>query len=279
MVITKVDRPKGRGLKLCDTMISSFAKEKKIPCIKPVSLADSDLISKLDVHQPDFFVVADYGKILPLELLKVPKKLCLCVHPSLLPLYRGATPIGRAVMAGEKMTGTTIFKMDQALDAGPIILQEKTPVESNDDFYSLRVRLAGIGVKLLVRILNSRSWKLQPQKDKLATYAVKLKKEEANIDWQKSAAQIHNLIRAIVDWPTAATTYDKYRLKILSSKLTDLKTDLAPGMIVDIKKEGIYVAAKKGVLLVSRLKPEAKKEMDAYSFACGYRIKAGDKLQ
>lgn len=279
LIITKADQPRGRGLKISPTRISSFAKAGKIPCLKPNSLSDVNFLDKLTGYEPDFFVVADYGKILPAELLKVPKKLPLCVHPSLLPLYRGATPIGRAIINGDKVTGSTVFKMNQAMDAGPIILQEETPIEPGDNFYSLRARLADIGVRLLLRTLKIESWKLQPQKDNLATYAAKLRKEESGINWQNPAVAICNLIRAIIDWPTAVTIYKGRQLKVLGAKPVELKTGHAPGIIIDIKKEGIYVAAKKGALLITRVKPAGRKEMDAYSFACGYRIKIGDGFQ
>lgn len=281
LVVSKPDKPKGRGLRLSSTKVSQFAKNKKIPFIKPSSLKKGEVKGILIQQKADFFIVADYGEIIPKDLLTLPLTFALCIHPSLLPRYRGAAPIEETLINGDKKSGVTIFKINERVDAGEIILQKSFSVSYDDDFFSLRDKLAKEGAVLLVetiRKIANRDYFLKPQDEKLATLAVKLKKGDGKISWESSANDIRNLIRATLGWPSAYTFYQGVMIKILGAEVTGQETSSPPGVIVDTDKEGIHVATGKGVLKIKRLKPQGKGEMDAWSFVCGHRLKTGESF-
>ena len=279
LIVSKPDRPKGRGLKLLPTEVSQFAEDKKIHLIKPVSLKDNVVKDILGREKADFFIVADYGEIIPEDFLAIPKIFSLCVHPSLLPRYRGAAPIEKTLLNDEKKSGVTIFKINRKVDAGDVILQKTLTVNYEDDFFSLSQRLAKEGASLLIKTINkikAKDYLLIPQDESLATLTSKLKKEDGRISWNKKAQDIRNLIRATIGWPSAYTYYQGSIIKILGADIIDKEGTLAPGTIIDIDKGGIYVATGKGVLRISKLKPQDKGEMDAWSFVCGHRVKTGE---
>ncbi|MCQ9204905.1 MAG: methionyl-tRNA formyltransferase [Omnitrophica bacterium] len=281
LILTKPDKPKGRGLKFASTEVSLFAQSKHIPCIKPQSLKEYSLDNSLDREQADFFIVADYGKIIPESILSLPKIFAICVHPSFLPFYRGSTPIEQAIISGERQTGVTIFKINEKIDAGDIIIQKTISIEDDDNFFSLRYKLAQEGVQLLIEAIakvKDNSYTLTPQDVNKATLTYKLKKTDGRIIWDNDAVKIHNFIRATLDWPTAYTYYNNLMLKVLATDVAEGMNPDSPGTVVDIDREGIYVATSKNTLKIKKLKPQGKKEMDAFSFVCGHRIKAGDKF-
>lgn len=282
LVVTSPDKPKGWGLKFTATEVSSFAREKKIPFLQPVSLNDSRLLPALDIQGGDFFVAADYGKIIPLPLISLPRKMFLGVHPSLLPFYRGAAPISRAIMKGEKITGLTIFKINDKVDAGEIILQKEINIDEYDDVFSLTVRLGNLGAAALVEaaenILSGR-YDLLSQDEQRCSFAPKFKKEDGRINWSLSAEALRNLIRAILDWPGAYTYYKGKTIKILEAQAVAADAPGEPASIIKIDKQGIYIAAGRGILKITKVKPQDKKEMSAYAFVCGYRVQAGDKFE
>ena len=277
LIVSKPDKPKGRSLRLSPTKVSQFAKDKKIPSIKPWSLKKGEVKGILSKEQADFFIVADYGEIIPKDLLALPSGFALCIHPSLLPCYRGSTPIEEALINGDKKSGVTIFKMNERVDAGDIILQKVVIVDYDDDFFSLSDKLAKEGASLLIETIKkieNKDYSLNPQDEKLATLTSKLKKEDGRISWENSAQNIRNLIRATLGWPSAYTFYQGMMIKILATDIIDQETSNSPGVIIDTDKEGIYVATGKGVLKIKRLKPQGKSEMDAWSFVCGHRLKS-----
>ncbi len=279
LIVSKPDKPKGRGLKLLPTEVSQFAQDKNIHLIKPVSLNGSDVGRTLSKERADFFIVADYGEIIPKNLLVIPKIFPLCFHPSLLPRYRGPAPIEAVLMNGEKKSGVTVFKMNQKVDAGDIISQKELTVGYEDDFFSLSQRLARKGALLLIETVDrikAKDYFLTPQDENLATLTYKLNKESGRILWSNKAQDIRNLIRATVDWPSAYTYYRGATVKILVADIVDREASFLPGTIIDIDKEGIQVAAGKGALKIKKLKPQGKSEMSAWSFVCGYRVKAGE---
>lgn len=281
LIITKPDKPKGRGLKLASTEVSLFAQSKHILCVKPQFLEEPSLENLLGKEQADFFIVADYGKIIPASMLSLPKIFAICVHPSFLPFYRGSTPIERAIISGERQTGVTIFKINEKIDAGDIIIQKTISIEDDDNFFSLRYKLSQEGVRLLIEVIakvKDNSYTLTPQDVNKATLTYKLKKTDGRIIWDNDAVKIHNFIRATLDWPTAYTHYNNLMLKVLATDVVSGMNTDSPGTVVDIDREGIYVATSKNTLKIKKLKPQGKKEMDAFSFACGHRIKAGDKF-
>ncbi len=279
LIVSKPDKPKDRGLRLSPTKVSQFANDKKIPFIKPSSLKKGEVKEILSKEQVDFFVVADYGEIIPKDLLALPLSFALCIHPSLLPCYRGPAPIEETLMNGDKKSGVTIFKMNERVDAGDIILQKALTVSYDDDFFSLSDKLAKEGVSLLIEAIKkieNKSYSLNPQDEKLATLTSKLKKEDGRISWENTAQDIRNLIRATLGWPSAYTFYQGMVIKILAADIIDQEASNSPGIIVDTDKEGIHVATGKGVLKIKRLKPQGKSEMDAWSFVCGHRLKSNE---
>ncbi|NQT28848.1 MAG: methionyl-tRNA formyltransferase [Candidatus Omnitrophica bacterium] len=279
LIVSKPDKPKGRGLKLSSTKVSQFAKLKKIPFIKPASLKKGEVKGILGKEQADFFIVADYGEVIPKDLLVLPSVFALCIHPSLLPGYRGATPIEETLMNGDKKSGVTIFKMNERVDAGDIILQKAVTVNYEDDFFSLSQKLAKEGALLLIEAIKkieNKKYSLTLQDEKIATLTSKFKKDDGKISWESSAKNIRNLIRATLGWPSAYTFYQGMMIKILTAEVIDQGANDSPGVIVETDKEGIYVATGKGILKIKRLKPQGKSEMDAWSFICGYRIKKGE---
>lgn len=282
LIVSKPDRPKGRGLNLFPTEVSLFAEKEKISLIKPVSLKNKVVEEELRKTEADFFIVADYGKIIPLSVLSIPKIFSLAVHPSLLPRYRGPAPIEYAIINGEKETGLTIFVMNERVDSGDVILKEKVIIEDRDDFFTLREKLALKGVSLLVEAINKivkGDYKLSPQDEAEAILTSKLKKEDGKISWRSSAMSIRNLIRATLGWPSAYTHYNDLAIKVLRAEVIAEESSALPGTIVKIDKEGIQVATSKGILKILKLKPQGKKEMDAWSFVCGHRVKVGEKFK
>ena len=281
LVISLPDKPKGRGLKPYPTDISLFAKKINIPLIKPPSLKTNGIKENLTSQLPDLFIIADYGKILPASLLSIPAIASLGVHPSILPLYRGPAPINWALLNGDKETGVTIFKMDEGLDTGDIILQKKIAVLDLDNTLTLHEKLAHEGAKLLIESLNMLKrggLSPVPQDKILSSFAPKLQKKDGKIAWQDNAINIHNKIRAMLGWPSAYTFYKGKMIKITEADVICAAAEAKPSAIEAIKKDGIYVATGSGTLRIKRLKPEGKKEMDAYAFVLGHRLKAGDKF-
>ncbi len=279
LIVSKPDKPKGRGLKFSPTEVSQFAKVKKIPFIKPLSLAKGEVKEILSKERADFFVVADYGEIIPKDLLVLPSGFALCIHPSLLPRYRGSAPIEKTIMNGDEKSGVTIFKMNERVDAGDIILQKVVTVSYDDDFFSLRDELAREGALLLIETIKkieNKNYSLNPQDEKLATQTSKLKKGDGRISWEDGAQNIRNLIRATLGWPSAYTFYQGAMIKIVAAEVIDQEVSNSPGVIVDTDKGGIYVATGKGVLKIKRLKPQGKSEMDAWPFVCGHRLKSNE---
>lgn len=281
LVITKPDAPKGRGLRLYQTQVAELAKSTHIEVIKPKNLKKTAIIDKISEIKPNYLVVADYGKIIPGSLLSIPKILPLGIHPSLLPLYRGPAPIERTLINGDKISGVTIFKLDKGVDTGPIVLQKQIKIDESDNYFTLSRKFAHLGAEALIESLyqiKNNQIQLKTQNEKKATFAPKLSKRDGKINWNNSAEEIKNLIRATLDWPTAYTHYQNKILKITEAANLDSEKQTESGRIIKIDKTGIYVTTGSGILKIKKLKPEGKKEMPSWSFVCGHKIKEGDKL-
>lgn len=279
-VVTTPDKPRGRGLKVTPTPVKEFAQSKSIPVFTPLSLKDKELISRLKELDADFFLVVSYGKIITEELIALPK-LPLGLHPSLLPRYRGPAPIQWVLLKGEKETGVTVFRITEKVDGGPILLQKKIVIDEEDDFISLSKKLIGLSVEVMVEVVEmvkTGNYAFFPQDEKIASYAPKLKKEDGRINWQLEAEKIKNLVRATKSWPSAYTFYRKKLIKVTEVEVVNKETKASPSRIVSLDNKGIDVATKKFILRIKRLKPQSRKEMDARSFICGYRVKVGDKF-
>jgi methionyl-tRNA formyltransferase len=282
-VITQPDRPKGRKLKLAFSPVKEVAIENNLTLHQPNRVREKEFIDQvLKPLKADVIVVAAFGQILPKAILDLPPRGCINIHPSLLPKFRGAAPIQRAIMEGEKETGVTIMFMDEGEDTGDIILQETMEIDSSDSAETLSQKLAYLSASLIqktLRLAQSGTIPHQPQDQSKASYAPKLRKEDGLIDWKKSAFEIHNLIRGTTPWPGAYTTFrEAIQLKIWESQIPESSHPSAhPGTIVDIlPDEGIIVATGDNDLAITTVQPASKSKMTARDFVNGYRIKSGD---
>ena len=278
-VITQPDRPKGRGQKQVDSPIKKFALENNLPVLQPATVNTKEFIASLLENRPDYIIVVAFGQILSETLLKVPKQFCINLHSSLLPKYRGAAPINRAILNGETHSGVTTMIMDKGMDTGDILLVDETPIEQNDDAQSLHDKLSEQGGKLVLETL-SRLQKNDllptPQNSDLASYAPKLKKEESLIDWKIDAESIFNKIRGLSPWPGTHTLYNGKRLAILKGEIVLGESSDRPGHVERITDTGIEVGTGKNRLKITELKLEGKKAMPVKSFLSGYKITRDD---
>jgi len=274
-VITQPDRPKGRGQKQVDSPIKKFALENNLPVLQPATVNTKEFIASLLENRPDYIIVVAFGQILSETLLKVPKQFCINLHSSLLPKYRGAAPINRAILNGETRSGVTTMIMDKGMDTGDILLVDETPIEQNDDAQCLHDKLSEQGGKLVLETL-SRLQKNDllptPQNSDLASYAPKLKKEESLIDWKIDAESIFNKIRGLSPWPGTHTLYNGKRLAILKGEIVLGESSDRPGHVERITDTGIEVGTGKNRLKITELKLEGKKAMPVKSFLSGYKI-------
>lgn len=259
MVLTKPDRPSGRGKKITQSPVKVLALEQHIPVLQPVSFKnDATIIDLIREFKPDIMVVVAYGLILPQELLDIPRLGCVNVHVSLLPRHRGAAPIARAILAGDCESGVTIMQMDCGLDTGAILLQEKVIIESSDTALELHDKLAILGSRLIVEYLTHYT-QIKPvlQTNDGATYAHKIEKSEAKINWQNNAYLIERQIRGFNPAPGCFSILDGVLIKIWQSSVGDATTAVECGTIIAIVKDGIIVACGEGTTLVIKQLQEA----------------------
>ena len=274
-VYTQPDRPAGRGRKLRASPVKEVALENGIPVFQPDNLKDAKAQDVLRSFDADVMVVAAYGLILPQRVLDIPPLGCLNIHASLLPRWRGAAPIQRAIAAGDKESGITIMQMNAGLDTGDILQLSPCPINDEESGGSLHDRLAESGAKAILETLhNLGSDKIKPlkQDDVLATYAHKLDKKEAQINWQTSATEIERLIRAFNPWPVAFTQLDDKTLRIWQAQAlsSESYTDIKPGTIISCDKKGIDVSCGEGMLRIQQLQPSGSKAMDVAAFMNGH---------
>tara|TARA_A100001037_G_scaffold275814_1_gene274586 strand:- start:161 stop:1090 length:930 start_codon:yes stop_codon:yes gene_type:complete len=280
-VVTQPDRPKGRGQKQIASPIKNFAVENNIPVLQPEKVNTEDFISSLLKNRPDYIIVVAFGQILGETFLKIPKQFCINLHSSLLPKYRGAAPINRAILNGDTVSGVTTMIMDKGMDTGDILLTKETPIELNDDANSLHDKLAMKGAELILETLSRlKKNNILPvsQNSLVASYAPKLKKEESLVDWQQDARSIFNKIRGLTPWPGTHTLYKGKRLGILKGEVLSGDPTDHPGYVERITDSGIEVGTGDKRLKITELKPEGKKSMSVKSFLSGYKINRGDKL-
>jgi len=268
-VYTQPDRPAGRGRKLKPSPVKQLALENEIPVLQPVSLKSDEAQQELRAFNADLMVVVAYGLLLPRAVLQAPRLGCINVHASILPRWRGAAPIQRAILAGDKETGVTIMQMDEGLDTGDMLLVRTTPIYGDDTAQILHDRLAQIGARALTDSLNMLvDGQLQPQQqdDALATYAHKLQKTEAQINWQQSAEQIQRQIRAFNPWPVAQTTNDGDTLRIWNAQCLRESSDQMPGTVIHESRAGIDVATSDGILRITQLQLPGGKPLAVSDF-------------
>jgi len=279
VVYTQPDRPAGRGRKLGTSAVKEFALERSLRVHQPLTLKSDSEVETLRTLKPDALIVIAYGLILPQSILAIPKYGCINVHASLLPRWRGAAPIQRAIEAGDDSTGVTIMQMDAGLDTGAIFALAATPIHEQDTAASLHDRLAEIGASLLVttlaRLVHGEITP-QAQDSTHATYATKLKKEEARIDWDTDAGLLARRVRAFNPWPVAYTTLDGQALRLWSAHAESGAPAMQPpGTVLSAAADGVRVQCATGVLCITRLQLQGGKEVDARAFLNGRPLPAG----
>jgi len=253
-VYTQPDRPAGRGQKLMPSAVKALAVAHDIPVFQPQTLRNADAQAELAALKPDLMVVVAYGLILPQVVLDIPRLGCINSHASLLPRWRGAAPIQRAVEAGDAESGVTVMRMEAGLDTGPMLLKVVTPISAEDTGGTLHDRLAEMGPPAVVQAiagLADGSLQGEIQDDALATYAHKLNKDEARIDWTRPAVELERLIRAFNPWPVCHSTLDGESVKVLAANLSTGQG--APGEILSASKDGLVVACGDQALTLPRL--------------------------
>lgn len=268
-VFTQPDKPAGRGNKLTASPVKQLALQNNLPVYQPISLKDSanqQIIADLNA---DIMIVVAYGLILPQTVLDMPKYGCLNVHGSLLPRWRGAAPIQRACWAGDTETGITIMQMDVGLDTGDMLYKEKCHIEDDDTSATLYNKLAQIGpdalLKTLKLIIEGKA-KPEKQNESQVTYATKLSKQEAKLDWNLTATQLERCIRAFNPWPVSYFEINGELIKVWQANVISETTDKTPGTILRADKSGIQIATQDGVINMTLLQPAGKKPMSAQDF-------------
>lgn len=281
-VFTQPDKPKNRGMKLQQSPVKECALEMGLPVYQPAKMRDGEALAVLRELKPDLIAVAAYGKILPVDILELPRLGCVNVHSSLLPKYRGAAPINWAILNGEDETGVTIMYMAEGMDTGDILAQAKTPIDIHENAAQLFDRLAGMGGSLLVetvRELEAGTAKCAPQNDALSSHAPMLSREQSPMDWNKTARQLHDQARGLFPWPAATAVLDGIRCKVLRTALPGGTTNKAPGTVLQADKKGLRIACGDGgVLDILELQPDGKKAMAAPAFLLGHPIPVGTTL-
>ncbi|MEH6736596.1 MAG: methionyl-tRNA formyltransferase [Shewanella sp.] len=262
---TQPDRPAGRGKKLTASPVKALALEHAIPVFQPASLRNEEAQAALAALNADIMIVVAYGLILPKVVLDTPRLGCINVHGSILPRWRGAAPIQRALWAGDTETGVTIMQMDIGLDTGDMLLKTHLPIEATDTSASLYEKLAEQGPKALVQALiglSDGSLKAQKQDETLANYAEKLSKEEARLDWNKSAKQLWQDIRAFNPWPVSYFEHQQSVIKVWQADYSPELCSQAPGTIIAATKQGIEIATADGKLMIKTMQLPNKKPLD-----------------
>ena len=281
-VVTQPDREKGRGLKVQSSPIKQFINQPgfDIELLQPEKVSDSEFVNYVKAKEADVFVVIDYGQFLNKDLLEAPKKGCINLHPSLLPKYRGAAPVNWAVLNGDKETGNTIIKLTERMDAGKIIIQEKTPIYNEENAFALSERLSKNGADLVLKALemiekNKESLKEQDESE--ASYAPRLEKKQGEIKWKDTAQEIVNKVRGMQPWPGAYTYLNGKMLKVLKAQvITDIEDKGEPGFVCDRKR--FVVLSGEGAVEVEEVQAEGKRAMNRDEFLRGQKIEEGTIL-
>jgi methionyl-tRNA formyltransferase len=281
-VVTQPDRPRGRGQKVTDAPVKVTAVQHGLPVFQPARLRDPEVKETLTRWAPELGVVAAYGKILPESVLNLPRFGMINVHASLLPRYRGAAPVQRAVIDGMPETGVTIMRMVLDLDAGGMFAKVTRPIGSDETSDIVERDLAHLGASLLLHVIDDLAAGRaveEPQNDSLSTYASKITKEEGLIDWTLAATDIHNRVRGLYPWPHAFSYLNGERLIVMRSHVAPEPTSADPGTIVDVSSGAISVATGLGErLAIDEVQPEGRRAMKVRDYLAGHPIQPGTRF-
>jgi methionyl-tRNA formyltransferase len=281
-VVTQPDKPVGRSRsKVVPSPVKEIALEERIPVLQPEKPRTEQFLGDLNALEPDANVVVAYGHIIPKGVLELPRLGSYNVHASLLPALRGAAPIQAAILQGLNETGITIMKMTPPLDAGPIVLQARVPIPGDETYGELQLRLSELGALALIEAMTLVSLgkaKEEPQDDALATYAGKIDRASARVDWARPAAEISRLIRAYDPKPGAFTSLNGAEVKLFGARVLP-HTNHAPGKVVEISTEGMVVACGEGAVRIAQVQPAGKTRMTPDVLARGRGVAVGDRLE
>ncbi len=283
LVVTRPDRPKGRGRKLVPGLVRLAAEELGIPLIQPESIKDEAARDAINDAKPDIIAVVSYGEFIPSSISETPPYGSINVHPSLLPRWRGAAPVRYALLEGDEITGVSVQYVHKRMDAGDILLQEKIPIEPDDDHGSLCEKLYPLGARLLVRAIDGlEADDIEPvaQDESQVTKAPKIEKDDLWLDWSRHAIEVRNRIRAFSPDPGARTMFrdDHYKVMAADKDTRSTEAQAEPGTVVELIDNGPVVVCGNGALLITSIQPPSKKPVSGRDFINGYRIEVGEKF-
>ncbi|MGQ9630688.1 MAG: methionyl-tRNA formyltransferase [bacterium] len=281
-VVTQPDRPRGRGLRLGESPVKRYALERGLPVHQPEKVSSPEFVEALRSTAPDAIVVVAFGQYIPKSILGMPRYGCINVHASILPKYRGASPIHTAIIRGDDVTGVTTMMMDEGWDTGGILLQREVPISPEDDAGSLHDKLSRVGAELLVETLRGLALGEIvpiPQNDDEATYAPRLRREDGRIKWSGSARSIHNLVRGMSPHPGAYTLWRGRTLKVFRTRWTQETPRGNPGDVADVDRtRGIMVKCGEGGIYLEEVQLEGGRRMTWDEFIRGHDLKAGENM-
>lgn len=278
LAVTQPDKPKGRGNVMQYSPVKEFALQHGIEVFQPDRIRREEHVQHLREYEPDIILVAAFGQILPESILRMPKYGCINVHASLLPKYRGASPIQWAILNGDAVTGVTTMRMDAGVDTGDIIAEREVAVAEDETGGSLFDKLAKEGAELCVetiKMLENGTAKFTPQDDAQSTHTAMITKEMGDIDWNRPAVEIERLVRGLNPWPSAYTYLDGRTFKIWKSRVLPEQEPVPAGTVLRADKNGICVQTGEGQLLLQEVQQEGKKRMDAAAFCNGFHVSPG----
>lgn len=280
-VVTQPDRPRGRGKKLSPPPIRLVAEKAGIPVLQPTTIRGAEFADTLKAYDPDLIVVAAYGRILPPSILELPPLGCINIHGSLLPRHRGAAPIQWAIIKGDREAGVTIMQMDAGMDTGDILLPAAIALTPDETAGSLFPKLAELGGATLIEALDLlRAGQLYPieQNDDLATAAPPLTKQDGCLDWNRTATELHCLIRGLDPWPAAYNLIEGQRFRLFAPEVVHREGGQPPGTVIHADQRGLLVATARDCLLIKEIQPEGKKRMSVEAYLRGHPLVPGTQL-
>jgi methionyl-tRNA formyltransferase len=281
LVLSQPDRPSGRGLRMTESPVKRFALSRKLPLFQPSNLREAAVAQRLAAAQPEVLVVAAYGLILPQAVLNVARHGAVNIHASLLPRWRGAAPIQRALLAGDRETGITIMRMDAGLDTGPIYAQRRIAIDADDDAGSLHDKLANLGAEMIVATLadiaaGRARWRAQT--DEGASYALKIGKQETVVDWSQPAGELARKLRAFSPQPGAQSTLRGERVKLWRATVSEPHGGI-PGTILEATAKGVVVSCGEGALRITELQRPGGRRLTVEEFLRGLALRAGERFE